>query len=825
MMSDPRNLCEQLMLADSAQGVKDLLTLAGYWNTESAWRPFADLDNNFGSIGNQQSDAVSALVEKLINSIDARLMGLAEVSGVNPEQADCPRDMREAIARFVEGKKAPFGERDGNIFYWDETKIRSEAKNISLFATGKKTGEGFPCLTISDTGEGQTPNRFPATFMSLSKNNKIWIPFVQGKFNMGGTGVFQFCHGEGNLQIQLVLSRRDPRLLDVSASDRDREWGFSIIRRRTKDGMRNPMYEYLAPLPGENHGEVLSFDADEMPIFPSDDKERPRAYGKSASWGTMIKLYEYNTKYAKTNLTFGGSRGNSLKSRIEEALTESALPIQVVECRPHFASGRDRRSLEDEVLGALTQLGNMSKERKTTRLETPDPITGIVTLGGSKLPIKVYVFAEEPESHRYNPKGVFFSINGQTHGFESPSFFTRKKINLSYIKDSLFVVVDCTHMETDIRVDLFMNSRDRMRKGAYSEALSEGLASFLGEEPTLQKLNRKRQQDWIKRSLEDQKPLEDTLRQLVKANPRLAELLPFGLKIPTTIGAAGVGEGEIGEFEGKVNPTFFRFKRNRSYVERQHPINQSIRLSFETDAADDYLSRKTSNGTFEIKVETINGDSVAMDYRVGNLHNGILNVVLLIDGKRNKVGQELLYTFTTTDDSALEPFRNSCKVKLIEAVKTPEGGSDGQDTMSNKTNGVDGGTKNAGLPNITPVAKDDWYEYGFKDNSALQIKSNPDSGYDFYYNKDNRDLLYSQSLGKLDPKVLDHQYKIGLMLLGLSLINASKKPVVDDEERLITEEINVEGLVAEVTEAMSPFWLSIVEALGGLKLEEAVTLE
>ena len=821
MKSDVKILCEKLMLADSAGEVKELLTHAGYWNMESVWRPFADLDNNFGSIGNQQSDAVSALVEKLINSIDARLMGLAEVSGVNPEQADCPQDMREAIARFVDGRKAPFGERDGNIFYWDDSKIRSEAKNISLFATGKKSTDGFPCLTISDTGEGQTPNRFPATFMSLSKNNKIWIPFVQGKFNMGGTGVFQFCNGDGNLQIQLVLSRRDPRLLDESASDRDREWGFSVIRRRTKIGMRNPMYEYLAPL----NGEVLSFGADGMPIFPSDDKDRPRAYAKTATYGTMIKLYEYNTKYAKTNLTFGGSKGDSLKTKIEEALTESALPIQIVECRTHFASGRDRRSFEDEILGALTQLGNMSKERKATRLEISDPITGIVTLGGSKLPIKVYVFSEEPESDRYNPKGVFFSINGQTHGFEPPSFFTRKKINLSYIKDSLFVVVDCTHMETDIRVDLFMNSRDRMRKGAYSDSLSEELASFLGEEHTLQKLNRKRQQDRIRRSLEDQKPLEDTLRQLVKANPRLAELLPFGIKIPTTIGVRGVGEGGVGDFEGKLNPTFFRFKKNRSFIERQHPINQSVRLSFETDAVNDYFSRKTSNGTFEIKVETTSGVPVAMDYRVGNLYNGILNVVLLTDTKRNKVGEEFLYSFTTTDDSSLEPFRNSCKVKLIEAAIPHESGSAGNDSTSNILNGVNGGTKNAGLPNITPVAKDDWDTYGFREDSAVQIRSNPDSGYDFYYNKDNRDLLYSQRLGKLDPKVLDHQYKIGLMLLGLSIIDASKKPIEDEEERLITEETNIEGLVAEVTKAISPFWLSIVEALGGLKLEEAVLLE
>jgi hypothetical protein len=49
------------------------------------------------------------------------------------------------------------------------------------------------------------------------------------------------------------------------------------------------------------------------------------------------------------------------------------------------------------------------------------------------------------------------------------------------------------------------------------------------------------------------------------------------------------------------------------------------------------------------------------------------------------------------------------------------------------------------------VAKDEWGD-DWNELSAIQIKSNPDAGYDFYYNKDNRDLLYSQGLGKLVAK-------------------------------------------------------------------------
>ena len=92
----------------------------------------------------------------------------------------------------------------------------------------------------------------------------------------------------------------------------------------------------------------------------------------------------------------------------------------------------------------------------------------------------------------------------------------------------------------------------------------------------------------------------------------------------------------------------------------------------------------------------------------------------------------------------------------------------------------------------------------------------------------NRDgLAHSLQFSRrdsVDPKMFDHQHKIGLMLLWLSKTDASKKPIADEEERPITEEIDIEGLVAEVTKAISPFWLSIVEALGGLKLEEVSLL-
>lgn len=818
-----KKLCESLILADSAIEVIQILSQAGYWNQALMWRPFGDTENNFGSIGNQQSDAVAALVEKLINSIDSRLMGLAGLLKITPSSEDCPQDMRQAIARFIEGKESPFSDRDGKIFYWDEKRIRDESQNISLFATGFAAKDGFPCLSIADKGEGQTPDKFPDTFMSLAKSNKMNTPYAQGKFNMGGTGVFQFCKGEGNAQLQLVVSKRNPKLLPLNSSTRDKEWGFSVVRRVTREGMRSPMYEYLAPLEGQS---VLSFNALEMGLFPSDDKDRPRAYVKTSEYGTLIKLYEYDSKFAKTNLTFGGSKGDSLKVKIEEALTESALPIQIADCRPHFKAARDRRSFVDEILGSITVLGNLDAEKKEQKLETPDPISGVVTLQGSALPISVYVFKEDSESDRYNPKGIFFTINGQTHGNKLSNFFTRKKINLSYIKDSLFVIVDVTHLNPDTRSDLFMNSRDRMRLGALSDELDSQIESFLGEEPTLQLLNRKWQEERIKKSLEDQRSLEDTLKQLIKLNPKLAELLPFGVKIPTPLPGVGTGVSGTSKFVGKLHPTFFRFKKGQSEIERHQPVNQSVRIEFETDVVNDYFTRKSLPGSLNVQFIGEDGSPLTMDYRVGNLTNGVRSCVLSINERQVKVGDKIECIFTIKDDTLIEALTNKA-VLTIEAPVTPgKPGTKGKESTGTEGSGDEGGSKAAGLPNITPVDKDQWIRESFNEFSALKIKTNPDGGYDFFYNRHNRDLLFAQSLSKLDPKILDYQYKIGLMLITLAIIETSKKEVVVEQERVLSEEtLDLEKVIIEITQAISPYWLTIIEALGGLSLREYFTEE
>src|SRR5664280_2062418 len=295
-------LCHALMEADTGDDVVAILREAAYWENELLWRYVGDNENNFSTIGNQQAEGVAALAEKIVNSIDARLTLKCLEAGVEPTSADAPKTTRESVARFLDPGIDPTSVRAGRIAEWDDAKIRKESKNITIAATGSKAA---PSLSIADTAHGAAPDDFPDTFMSLNKKNKLRIPFVQGKFNMGGTGALQFCGKPYNFQ--LIVSRRSAAMPASEATVRPDEWGFSIIRRESAPGSRSSIFTYLAPVDAaDRDGGVLSFPAAQQKILPEANSKVRGAYEVSADHGTLVKLYEYTWDGGKSNIVMSG---------------------------------------------------------------------------------------------------------------------------------------------------------------------------------------------------------------------------------------------------------------------------------------------------------------------------------------------------------------------------------------------------------------------------------------------------------------------------------------------------------------------------------------
>ena len=246
-MTEKQNmdLCLALLQAENENEIIDILKKADYWEDNGCWEYFGGMENNWGIIGNQQSKPEAALVEKIVNSVDAVLMRECLYKSIDPESDEAPKNINKAAEIF-------FNIKHGNLADISP-RIRTEiSKEIGLIATGKKNN---PNYIIFDKGEGQEPNKFKDTLLSLNKSNKLRIPFVQGTYNQGGTGVIRFC---GKNHLQLIISKRYP-----GVKPKNTRWGFTVIRRQKPTvGIKHSVYTYLAP-----KKEILSFDKDEISLL------------------------------------------------------------------------------------------------------------------------------------------------------------------------------------------------------------------------------------------------------------------------------------------------------------------------------------------------------------------------------------------------------------------------------------------------------------------------------------------------------------------------------------------------------------------------------
>jgi hypothetical protein len=812
-------LCISLMRADTEAEVIAILRDAGYWDNPFVWRPVGDDQNNFATIGNQQSEAIAALVEKIVNGVDARLIDACLRAGIDPEGPAAPRSVRAAVARFFEGKQSPTG-HDGHIAEWTSSTATAQGRLLTVSATGHMPSAGKPSISIADQGEGQRPDSFPDTFLSLHRSNKLRIPFVQGKFNMGGTGALQFCGGES--KVQLIVSRRDPALLDSVASERDRHWGFTVVRREPPaQGSRSSVFTYLAPMSdGTGPLGVLSFVADEWPIFPEANDTVRDAYTRPAPYGSLVKLYEYDWQGNKSNIV---SSGDGLLRRIDIGLPELALPVRLFECRPGYKGHGG--SFATNALGLVARLD----ENRSENLEPESPIGGILALEARQVKIRVYVFRPgKAKNYRTARHGVVFSVNGQMHGAFRDDFFRRRAVGLGYLADSTLVVADCTDIDGQMREDLFMNSRDRLRDTPLERHLEASLEEFLRNEKTLRELQNRRRQAAIADRLSDDKPFAELLQDLLKTNPMLSKLLFQGFRLPAPFPPGGGTTGSTSsKFEGKRFPATFRFrgKKDDEPYGRDAFLASKVRVSFDTDAEDSYFVRELDPGVWTVRVKLGDAYVDAANWSTTGPKSGLahLSIDLLPPGAQ--AGDQVEYLIEVTDPSRIEPFTNRL-ILTVQAGPAPSGGGGGGAKGGNTGKGNVGGGSFLALPEIIDVTEENWGPNGFTEESALKIEATGLSSeadvYDFFVNVDNKYLRIAQKESKAQPQLLEKQFAYGLVLIGMAILQDHQQRSRKDSNAEDREEggHSVEEIVASTTRALAPILLPLIEAIGGLSADD-----
>lgn len=814
-----------LLKAESEEEVLNALKNAGYWDSPAHWRLFGDRENNFSTIGNQQSRPEAALTEKVVNAIDSRLMNECMARAIQPDSQEAPTSISRAVAAFFSPANAT-NVSNFPIQEWTTVQRREESKEITLAVTGAKKR---PCVVIADAGEGQTPNQMPNTFLSIDRSNKLRIPFVQGKFNMGGTGVLQFC---GTKNLQLIIARRNPAVVKAMSETDDSAalWSVTIVRRETGVGsVRNSVYTYLAPVGAETNprrGGVLRFHADTLPLMP----DANNAYAREIAWGSAIKLYEYDMKGFSSHALMR----DGLLSRMEAMLPEPALPIRIHECR-------DYKGHAGSFATTLVGLSVRLEDNRAENLEAGFPDSIPFKVEGETMTARIYAFKGDSASTYRTNEGIIFTINGQTHGTIPMTIFSRNAVKMGRLADSLLVTIDCSGISVRAREDLFMNSRDRLRNTELRKALEDQLEDILKQHSGLKELRERRQREEMERRLSESRPLEEILESLLKASPALSNLFLPGTRImrpfkkAETQGKKGTdGKSHGGEepYKGATHPTYFKFQKKEygQVLTREFELGRRSRLSFETDAVNDYFSRSSNPGRF--LVEVLEPPELEEPNWSLTLHDGIASLSVVMP-EELVIGDKITLQFTVQDEVIPEPFVNVANLTAKPNVSR-KGGEGRKRREGEGTGGDETGPTGMSLPNITEVKEEEWAKYKFDRFSACDIvqDANPEdenqSVYTFRINVDNVHLLTDIKGGKDDPRLQRAKFVFGNVLLGLSLIQHYQEL---EKTRTagngngngishLPEELTLELFVREASRAFAPFLLPMIDRLGALSEDD-----
>lgn len=760
----------RLAKCESEDEVVELLTEYRFWDDDSCWRDFGDLENNYSSIGNQQATSDSALVEKIINSIDAVIMGDLLSKGISPKSEDAPKTITEYLKIH---KNIP----EGKLSLLDTSTRQKLSQDILLVST-KNTVTKNPNYCIIDNGEGQTANSLPNTILSLQASNKLKVGAVQGKFNMGGTGVLNFS---GTRKFQVIISRKRQDIPIQLRQDDDsfHKWCVTIVKRVEPTGlMKSSCFKYLAP-----KGRVLSFEAESLPLKPEYNSDSCIPYAKEMKDGTFIKIFDYYIKGANSVSTV------NLHDRLSLLIPGIALPIKIVECRKVKNSKHRSKTL----YGLNARL----EENKKNVLEC-EPIGIIGNINGEEIQATIYVFKKGNGESYKKSEGILFTLNGQCQGVENKRFF--EKLKLGYLADSLLINVDCSQISARMSEELFLNSRDRLKAGPVKDSIIKFIENELKGLSSLKTLNNKRREEEMKTKVENSKLMNDILEDVLTGSKVLNSLLLQGKDIHVPKGRGEVKTKEIST-SSKQFPTYFKLKKkNRKTAE----LGRNVRIDLETDAPNDYFTRDKLSGWYELKTDV----GVLTDYslRIANCE-AVLS--FYVDPQLFKEGENYTFKLFIDDDTRIFPF--DIEFDLTIVAKTSDVHDKNQNGKGEK------GKKEKGSPNVVSIRKDGWEALDMNEFSAIKIILS-DEGYDFYCNFDNKYLEMERQARKGDDFYLETIFRTSLTVFMLSAIGNYEaiNAKIENED----EKIDIPKMIDEFSQSLAPTIIPIVAGLSKVDLSD-----
>lgn len=568
-----KQLLMNLLHAKTETEVKSIIESDSLLKDPNNWIPYGGSAGNYSSFENQQSTAMGALVEKFTNSLDAVLTRRCWELGIDPSSEAAPQSMNEAV----------------NMLF-DE--IALENAKIKVFTDGTKDEVN---VISFDYGEGQLPEKFKDTLLSLQKGNKNSIKFVQGKYNMGSTGAAVFC---GKYKYQLYMSKRHNSL-----DKGNNKVGFTIVRKHERKeeelkNTKNTWYEYFVL---NNDVPFISLAEDEfIEIIPNVKESR-------FTHGTVIKMYNYALP-SKTQ-SF-----QKLKEEINKLLYQPALPIEVYETRKEYDIVKKRGAVMNVAYGNSVilrkKLDNVNPVYESLGNVIQDDLFG-------EAHIDLYVFDKKEDIKEIRgKKPIVFLMNGQVQYALGTSYIS-STLGYKLLKETLLVVIDCTHLSPSFLDEgLFMANRETIRDTENTRFLLEKIKYFLANHKELEFWNREKANQQVT-SESTTKMLESILGKGTK-NSLLKNLFkdnPLGMASSNRNHRNGKDKDKDKDKETLYEyPTYMKinYKQN-SLVENSKTVAafplDTFKLNLKINATDDYFVRDENPGKLSIKVKSLVKDN------------------------------------------------------------------------------------------------------------------------------------------------------------------------------------------------------------------------
>lgn len=739
------------------------------------WYPIGQNESNFSIIENQQSNPIAALVEKVTNSIDAILMKKCLEKGISPKSPEAPQSMEEAIEQFFPDYKN-----------WDlPTFRRNQAEDIQILADGPTKQSA---VIIYDNGEGQHPEEFENTFLSLMKGNKNEIHFVQGKYNMGGSGSIVFCGTKG---YQLIASKR---------YDDTGLFGFTLLREHPLSQeelatKKNTWYEYL-----KIDGKIPAFAITELDL---------KLLNRAFKTGTIIKMYSYQMR---------GISGfaQDLNQSLNEFLFKPVLPLFTIDTKERYPNNAVLNTI---VFGLQRRL-----EEEKDYVESWFSEEYVDKLFG-RMKVTCYIFKAKQEGktaketknniqRRYfkNNMSVLFSMNGQVHGHYTYEFITRG-LKFNVLKDYLLINVDCTYMKYEFRKDLFMASRDRLKNGSKAEDLRDYLKKKLMKSK-LSEIDKLRRSS-IGLESEDTAELIKNFAKNLSKDSDLFKLLQNTLKLeekrkdnPQKGNAKPKSAKEEKPFIPKRFPSFFKLK-HQSDSPIPVPIGGEKTLKFETDVENHYFDRTDEPGDLQVSIlrvkrsEHNGGNQPGTDKEPGELLNiiksspdkGTIKITFNPDAELRQ-GDEIEINATLTG-AGEESFTEIVFLKIVAPEQPKETVPKAEEDYSQ-----------IGLPELVKVTQEHWNELesqgiSMNYNTVMTPVASGDILEKIYVNLDSQVYLNYRSKLKTEDQILlaQKRYIASIYFHSLFLYVITKKKnykLSYTNEANTEEEITIDEYIRDI---------------------------